>query len=484
MGLEEFEGFIPLAYDPTFALWAIVGTTCLLSMASRHRVIQESARDERHVMAGSTPSTQRRAPARRSWLHALLVLALVIPLATTQASSEPVPAKGNDWLQWGGPNRDFRLESELGPWPASGPVELWRRPLGEGNSAVVGDRQRIVVQYHDDVDGTESDVVLALDTHTGREIWRQTSPARPLPFLALGYGKGPHSTPLIAGSTAFTVGWLGRLQALDLSTGEVRWVRELWSELDGTRVERGYAASPLFYDGLVILPVGGPGRALVAFHSETGDIAWSRHDYAIAYSSPRLVKIAGAQQLVALLDDVAIGVVPGTGELLWSHPIDNANYINTASPTVAGPGRLFFATVEGGLLLLVERIDGRFRAQRAWLNKGLGSQVANSVLVDGALFGTKGSSVSYQSALDAESGEQLWRDRRVGDANLLVVGGKALVFDDQGTLHLAKLNRENLELIASAELVRGRSWTAPTLIGSTLVVRSNREIAAFRLPLR
>src|SRR4051812_30401526 len=49
------------------------------------------------------------------------------------------PARGGDWPQWRGPNRDGR-SPERGlawAWPAGGPPVLWKRPVGRGFSSVV-----------------------------------------------------------------------------------------------------------------------------------------------------------------------------------------------------------------------------------------------------------------------------------------------------------------------------------------------------------
>ena len=44
-----------------------------------------------------------------------------------------------DWLQWGGPNRNFSVDSPglADRWPDEGPRTLWSRELGDGYSAIV-----------------------------------------------------------------------------------------------------------------------------------------------------------------------------------------------------------------------------------------------------------------------------------------------------------------------------------------------------------
>ena len=46
-----------------------------------------------------------------------------------------------DWLQWGGPNRDFKVSSPslAESWPEEGPPRIWSRPLGDGYSAIVAE---------------------------------------------------------------------------------------------------------------------------------------------------------------------------------------------------------------------------------------------------------------------------------------------------------------------------------------------------------
>jgi len=71
-----------------------------------------------------------------------MVALIVLILATTdrqQASSE--------WLQWGGPNRDFQVSGRGLHWKGSAPRRLWERELGDGFSSVVGDSRRLYVAY-------------------------------------------------------------------------------------------------------------------------------------------------------------------------------------------------------------------------------------------------------------------------------------------------------------------------------------------------
>ena len=61
----------------------------------------------------------------------LLALPLIAAVAILAQADEQLPAA---WIQWGGPNQDFRApaKSIATSWPESGPEKLWSRGLGEG----------------------------------------------------------------------------------------------------------------------------------------------------------------------------------------------------------------------------------------------------------------------------------------------------------------------------------------------------------------
>ena len=92
------------------------------------------------------------------------------------------------------------------------------------------------------------------------------------PSMDMEYGPGPHSTPLLTGGRLFTVGVVGRLQALDPKTGTVLWSHELWAKLGGKVMDRGYSCSPLAWRDTVVVAVGGSSPGLVAFDQEDGSI--------------------------------------------------------------------------------------------------------------------------------------------------------------------------------------------------------------------
>jgi outer membrane protein assembly factor BamB len=99
-------------------------------------------------------------------------------------------------------------------------------------------------------------------------------------------GNGPYATPLVSGDRVFTAGVAGRFQCFEKRTGKLVWTQQLWSDHHGSEMMYGYASSPIAFRQLVIVPVGGRGKALMAFDQADGKIVWRRNDFGNAYSSP------------------------------------------------------------------------------------------------------------------------------------------------------------------------------------------------------
>ena len=106
-------------------------------------------------------------------------------------------------------------------------------------------------------------------------LWEQAS-AMGFNSDAPEMGNGPYSTPLIVGDRLFTTGVAGRLQCLDKKSGKVLWTQQLWEDHGGSRLMYGYASSPIAFRDTVIVPVGGRGKAVMAFRQADGKVAWSR----------------------------------------------------------------------------------------------------------------------------------------------------------------------------------------------------------------
>lgn len=403
----------------------------------------------------------------------------LIPWILISLLGPPASALASDWPQWGGPGRDF-VRPE-GPtlaraWPKKGPHLLWRRELGFGHSGVVGAGNTAYTAFRSGND----DVIVALELASGREIWRHVDRAPAMDFQVPRYGDGPHATPLLVGNRLFFVGSTAHLIALDATTGKRLWRVRLWEDLDGTELERGYAASPLAVGDAIVLPVGGKGRGAVAFRQSDGSVLWSRHDFAAAYASPVLLRVDGIEQICMLFHEHVVGLDPKNGALLWKRFIDRTRYVHCTTPIVTGDGGIIVNTKAGVARLDVQQDDGRWTVSQRWITRRIGSQDHNMLRTGDLLLGSRSS--RYFAGIDLPTGDLLFQEPAVhDDASIIHAGDMLLAVYESGELALSRPSREGVKLLAKARVLDGRCWGAPALVGTTLIVRDTEQIVAIDL---
>jgi outer membrane protein assembly factor BamB len=392
-----------------------------------------------------------------------------------------------EWLQWGGPNRDFQLPAaNLAAWPSDGPRRLWKRSLGDGYSSVVTDGRTLYTLFKR---GTDT-VVTALDAGTGKTVWESTFDAaivsaKEKEEIDPVHGTAPASTPVIAGDRLFAITFMGRLVALDRNTGRTIWAQELWRKHGGTIVGYGYTNSPLLYKDNIILPVGGDGHAMMAFRQSDGEVAWKGGDSDNAMSSPVMIDVDGEQQVVTVMLKEVLAVSPDNGRVLWRFPHANKTETNVTS-VVWCPGNIVLVSSaydSGTRALHLERRGGRTTATELWFNKKVRVHHGNILCIGDYMYASSGDfGPAPVTALKISTGEIAWQDRGFSKANFLRVGDRVIVNDEDGKLGLVQLTPEGMKVLSQAQTpLSNPAWTPATLVGRTLYLRDRASIVAFDL---
>ena len=394
--------------------------------------------------------------------------------------------RSSGWHQWGGPDRNFHSDSTglATSWPAAGPRELWSRPLGEGYSTVVADEATLYTMYREEQD----EIVVALAASSGETRWEHRYPAPLLDDMDhgtwLGHaGSGPYATPLLLGDRLYAVGATGAFRALDKKTGKVLWSHDLDREFAMSGY-RGYASSPLAYGGNVILPVGGRGRAVVAFDQATGVVKWERQDFELAPASPIVINVDGEDQLVVFAPQEIVGLDPRNGESLWSHPHETNHGLNISTPVWGKDNLLFFSSAYNGgsRVLRLTREGDKTRAEELWFNNRMRLHFGNAIRVGDLVLGTSGDfGPAFFTALDVRSGKEAWRERSFARSQMVYADGMLVIVDEDGDLALATPTKQGLKVHARTELLTENAWTPPTLLGTKLYVRDRKNIVALDL---
>jgi outer membrane protein assembly factor BamB len=399
------------------------------------------------------------------------------------------PATPADWALWGGPHRDFHVETTeplADSWPADGPSKLWKRRLGEGYSAIAVCDHTLFTMYRREaafwqIFTPDQEVVIALDANTGETKWQFAYDA---PFRS-AQGPGPHTMPQLVGDLLFTVGATGKMHALKARTGELVWKRDLYQELGGTRLSFGYASHPLPYEDNLIVSVGGKERAIAAIDQKTGRIAWAGLRFVNAYSSPILINAGSRDQVVVLAAQEIFAVDPHDGAALWSRPLStDPGMAFCATPLWDANNQIliFSGAADGyGASALHITADGpQMKTEFVWRDRRLGSAFGNLLLAGDAFYLSRGyTGPAVLTAVDVKTGQLRWSSREFAKTSFLAADGKLIILDEDGWLALARRNPDgSLKVVAKARLLTPNAWTVPTLAGKTLFLRDRATIMA------
>ena len=430
----------------------------------------------------------RRAATAATIVLVSALLAGVVPL-------EGQPALAGDWPQWGGPQRNFISEATglADAWPDGGPPVLWSRPLGLGHSAIVAADGRLFTLYRPGRQisrtgpWTPEEIVIALDAKSGKTLWEHRYASEPFDFTQ---GAGPHSTPLVVGDRVFTTGTNKQVHALDARTGAVLWARDLVKDFGAPprlirpAVKAGYAVSPLAYRDTIILQAGGPGQAVMALRQSDGTVAWKSGDFLVSESSPILIDVDGQVQAVVFAAQAVYGVDPADGRILWSHAHDTTGDMNNSTP-IWGPDNVLIVTSgynQGTRALRLTRKGGATQVEERWFTTRLKVMFANALRLGDHLYASHGDfGPSVTTAVDVRTGDVVWQERGFGRSSFVYADGKTIVMDEDGDLALVRLSPKGLTVLAQAHVFDTVSWTAPTLVGTTLYARDREKIVALNL---
>ena len=426
--------------------------------------------------------------------HGWALLAAFLSVAPIGSA---VQAPASTWAQWGGPTRDFHTSSTglAASWPASGPPILWTRPLGTGHSAIVVDDGRLFTMYRAGNGRvrrgpwSDEEVVAALDARTGATIWEHTYRARS-GFEDFSFGAGPHATPLVVGDRVFTIGTTQQMFAFDKRSGKVLWSHDLIEEfrspelLIRPQVKVGYGCSPIAFRDTIICSVGGPGQSVMAFRQSDGALVWKSGDFLTSSAAPILIGVAGRPQVVFLGGGAVTGLDPSTGAILWSHPHDPGNDLNCATP-LFGPDNVLFmssAYQAGSRAVQLTPRGDITEVDELWFTNRVRFMFLSAIRVGDFVYGTTGDfGPAFLTALDLRTGESAWQVRGFARASLLYADGKVIVLNEDGDLALARLTPTGADILARAKIFETTSWTAPTLVGTTLYARDREKIVALDL---
>ena len=412
-----------------------------------------------------------------------------------------MPAMGDDWPQWRGPDRDgvWHETGIIGKFPQPQLEIKWRTPISGGYSGPTVASGRVYVS--DRVEQpAESERVLCLDAQSGKILWTD---AYPCAYAGLGYPDGPRASVTIDDGRAYSLGSMGHLRCHDAATGKLLWRKDPGSDYMLAKVPWGISASPLVEKDLLIVQVGArPGGCIVAFDKRTGDEKWRAMDDKVSYSSPVIIEREGRRMLLCWTGENLAALDPATGKVFWKFPTPPVKMvINAASPVVAGD-RIFLACFYDGAYLLGMKYDPP-AVEKIWRRVGesekdtdaLHSTISTPLVEGKHIYGVD--SYGQFRCLEAATGNRIWENLtlvpsdRWANIHMVRNADKIWMFNERGELIITKLSPAGAEVISRAKLIeptkgqlgmrQGVCWSHPAYAGKCIFARNDNEIVCASL---
>ena len=397
------------------------------------------------------------------------------------------PAHARQWPQWRGPHADGSVAG-----PARGdplPDELsvvWKRKIGGGYSGPVVGGDRVWVHSRQG----DEEVVSCLRLSTGEPVWRQsyTAPFRQ-DHSALSHGSGPYATPTLNDGRLFTFGVTSVLIAWDAATGKLLWRKNSADEFDPSFPYFGNAASPVVWEDLVFVHFGGDVRdrieiptksAMVGLRVTDGREAWRwTGDRPAVGATPVITEIEGRPQLVFKTRKMIVGADPRTGKELWRIPFTVTEDNTIVTPLVVD-GHLITSDADWGIAAWeFQAGDADWTVRRLWKHRTVSMSMSTPVLAGGLVVGFSYFRSGQLFLLDPESGNVRWQGQpRSGEhASLVSWGDEVLVFAEDGSLTVGKVEDNSFHELKKYALGRATCWAHPAVAGSRIVYRDGDDLA-------
>ena len=422
-------------------------------------------------------------------------------------------ARGDDWPQWMGPQRDaVWRESGVartipggglpvqggysGPAVAEGRVYLfdYERRAGEVANAP---NDRTVLE------GSER--VICLDAASGAVVWKHEYDC---PY-SISYAAGPRCTPTVSGGKVYALGAEGHLTCLDARTGAVVWTKDFQKEYGAPVPIWGFCGHPLVEGDLLVCLVGGRGSVAVAFDKDSGAERWRALTASESgYCPPTTIEAGGRRQLVIWDADNLNALDPATGALLWSQPLKPMYGMSIMAPQVADTprGRVLFASGIGRVGALYAFDREQPAPKILWRGEPKSAvYCANSTpfIAGDVLYGCD-CDTGALTAVALADGRRLWEtrapttggDRRAPHGTAFLVRQaeqvaddppgtvRSWIFTETGDLVLARLSPDVYEELGRMHLVdptnecfgRDVVWSHPAFAGGCIYARNDREL--------
>lgn len=396
-------------------------------------------------------------------------------------------AMAEDWPEFRG-STGMGQSSATGLPTTWGPAKnvVWKAAVpGLGWSSPVVAGERVYVTTAVDDRPALSLRVLAFDVASGKPAWQREVFSHKSADAPRIHQKNSHASPtaLVEGGRVYAhFGHLGTA-CLDAATGEVIWSTR---EIQYNPVH-GAGGSPVVAGDLLIFNAdAAQDPQVVALDKATGSVRWrfprvSEAKRKFSFSTPLLIEVGGARQLITPGSGVVNALDPATGQEVWRATYDQG-YSVVPRPVFA-EGMIFVSSGYDNPVAMAVRVDGKgdvTKSHVVWETDKRAPRNASMVVAEGLLYMAADSGVL--SCLDAKTGKVHYEERACGpiSASLLHAGGHLYLQDENGQGIVVKPGRQ-FRVVAKNDL-KERALASYAVCGSDLLIRTASQL--YRIGMR
>jgi outer membrane protein assembly factor BamB len=395
-----------------------------------------------------------------------LILLMIISLQSFDSFSR-------NWDQFRGSDRNGHVkvcESEMS-WIE--PEHLWSVEIGTGFSEVVVVDEVIYLMMAEKIDSVSGwELLVAMDSNTGNTIWKTRIDK--VYIDEDDWGNGSRSTPAVDQNSVFCFSGSGKLAAVSRSTGKILWEVDFMKQYGSTIPRWGYSASPLLFHDMVIMEVGGTNNhGFGAFSKTDGSLKWHTGNVPAAYNSPILAEVNGNQQLI-FASGAFLHALGSNGDSLWSFTMPLRSPV--ALPLFIEPDLVFVSAANDAGSFMIKITDNG--PEEVMRSSSMKNDWSSSCHKDGYIYGFN---VATLQCIDAQTGQRKWMKRGLGKGSLIIINDRLFVLSDLGKLAVIETNPEEYREIHSAEVLEGRSWTAPSFSNGRLYFRNLTHLTSYKV---
>ncbi len=369
---------------------------------------------------------------------------------------------------------------------------LWKveTPAGFGSFAVGGLKAFTIVKR--DVEGSPSEVLVALDVKTGKELW-----SAPLSIIKKydgggdsgtgdnKGGDGPRSTPAVNDGKVYAVDAYLGVHAFDTENGKVAWTRDLLKDNAGVNIQWQNAASPVIDGDLLLMAGGGAGQALLGLDKKTGTVKWKAEDDKMTHATPVIADILGVHQAIFFTQKGLVAVSPQDGKVLWRG--DFPYKTSTAASPVVFEDIVYCSAgygVGAGAFKITKSGSGLSAAQIWRRENECFNHWSTPVAKDGYLYGMfsfKEYGKGPVACVDIRTGKDMWKEAGFGPGQVILSGDTVIAMSDKGEVVFIKADSAKYTELKRESLVKGKVWSYPVLAYNHLFARSTVEGGCWEL---